>query len=337
MLSSSALFWTVIAAAFCWLIAATQIRALWKTVRDRSASGHWSVTQGRITISKIGVSPAHPAGRDPVDAGAMLRYRYQVAGKDYEGDGCMIGGKSRTMGLLAKALIKKFPQGKPVEVYYDPADPAKSTLEPKRRGSALTAMVFLAVFGFIAGILTAHAVAGKMLMMSNGLPVFALGLPSAALMVALISFAVYFMALRQSKASASWPTTQGEIVSSKVVREEERVERDGESTVDITYRPEIRFGYRVGGRDYSSDSWKIGMAVSSGSPTYAETIVARYPAGRSVAVHYDPARPDEAVLEPSNRDGAGLMLVSGCAFGLVGMLFMWLFTHGHWVNAATGT
>jgi hypothetical protein len=131
-------------------------------------------------------------------------------------------------------------------------------------------------------------------------------------------------------------------VSSKVVREEERVQREDdqgrlESTVDVTYRPEIRFSYRIGGHDYSAETWKPGVAVSSGSPKYAETIVARYPSGRSVAVHYDPAHPDTAVLELSNREGAGLMLVFGFAFGLAGVLFMWLFTHGHWVNAATGT
>jgi hypothetical protein len=43
-----------------------------------------------------------------------------------------------------------------------------------------------------------------------------------------------------------------------------------------------------------------------------------------------------AVLEPANRDGAAAPLVFGLVFGLAGTLFMWLMTHGHWVNAATG-
>ena len=41
MLSSNALLWTAIFAAVCWLIAAGQIYALWKMVRDRSAGRHW--------------------------------------------------------------------------------------------------------------------------------------------------------------------------------------------------------------------------------------------------------------------------------------------------------
>jgi hypothetical protein len=39
----------------------------------------------------------------------------------------------------------------------------------------------------------------------------------------------------------------------------------------------------------------------------------------------------------ANREGAGVVLAVGVAFGLVGTLFMWLMTHGQWVNAATGS
>ena len=60
-----------------------------------------------------------------------MRYHYRVGGKDYEGDGFKIGGKSRAGGLVAKALIKKYPECRDVDVYYDPADPARSSLEEK--------------------------------------------------------------------------------------------------------------------------------------------------------------------------------------------------------------
>jgi hypothetical protein len=337
MLSSTALIWTAIAAAVCWFIAINQIYALWKMIGDKSSQRHWSVTRGKITISKLGVSATHPSGRDPADAGAMMRYHYRVGAKDYEGDGFQIGGKSRTMGLIAKALVKKYPAGKPVDVYYDPAAPTKSALEQKGKGSAPTTIVFLVVFTAIAGILTAHAIAGKMIMMSNGLPMFALGLPVAALLVAAGSFAAYFIQRRERKASASWPTTQGQIISSRIVEEEERRrDDDGDERISTIYRPDVRFAYRVDATNYATDTWKPGGTMGSGSPKYAEKVVARYAAGQSVAVHYDPAHPDVAVLEPANRDGAALPLVFGFAFGLAGALFMWLFTHGHWVNAATG-
>jgi len=337
MLSSTALMWTVIVAAVCWFLAANQIYALWKMVGDKSSQRCWSVTAGTITISKLGVSATQPAGRDPADAGAMMRYHYRVGAKDYEGDGIQIGAKSRAMGLIAKALIKKYPAGKPVDIYYDPADPAKSALEPKGKGSLAGTTVFLVVFAAIAGILTAHAVAGKMIMMLNGLPMFALVLPSAALLVAAGSFVAYFVARRERKASASWPTTQGQIISSRVVdKTEHSRDDDGDVRESTTYRPDIRFAYRVNGTNYAGDTWKPGGSVGLGSPKHAEDIVARYAAGQSVFVYYNPAHPDVAVLEPANRDGAAVPLVFGVVFGLAGALFMWLMTHGHWVNAATG-
>jgi hypothetical protein len=176
-----------------------------------------------------------------------------------------------------------------------------------------------------------------MIMMSNGLPMFALGLPSAALLVAVGAFVVYFIQRRDFKASASWPAIPGQIVSSKIIEETERSrDDDGREREDTTYRPDIRFAYRAGNNDYTTDTWKLGGIVGSGSPKYAEGIVGRYATGQSVTVYYDPARPDVAVLEPANRDGAFMPLIFAAAFGFAGVLFMWLFTHGHWVNAATG-
>src|SRR3977135_1424845 len=135
MLSSTALMWTAIVAAVCWFVAANQIYALWKMVGDKSSQRYWAVAPGKITISRLGVSATHPSGRDPADAGAMMRYHYRVGAKDYEGDGFQIGGTMRKMGPGAKALVKKSPAGKPVDVYYDPIAPARSALEPKGKGS----------------------------------------------------------------------------------------------------------------------------------------------------------------------------------------------------------
>jgi hypothetical protein len=267
----------------------------------------------------------------------MMRYQYRVGAKDYEGDGFQIGGKSRAVGLIAKALIKKYPEGRSVDVYYDPADPARSALEQKGSVTTPTTIVFLVVFTAIAGILTAHAIAGKMIMMSNGLPMFALGLPSTALLIAVGAFVIYFIQRRDFKASASWPAIPGQIVSSKIIVETERRRDDvGREREDTTYRPDIRFAYRAGDNDYATDTWKLGGIMGSGSPKYAEGVVGRYAAGQTVTVYYNQAHPDVAVLEPANRDGASMPLIFAAAFGFAGVLFMWLFTHGHWVNAATG-
>lgn len=338
MLSSTALIWTIVIAAVCWLIAIGQLRALYRSVGDSSAQRRWSVTQGKITASRVGAAPTHPSGLDPAEAGAVMRYRYRVGGKDYEGDGFQIGGKIRAGGLIAKALVKKYPEGRDVDVYYDPADPARSALDRKDSVTRPTIVVFVILFTAIAGMLTAHAIAGKMIIMPNGLPMFVLGLPSAALLVAAGAFVAYFNQRRDFKASASWPSIPGKIVSSNIIEDIERSrDDDGRETESTTYRPDIRFAYHVGDAYYTADTWKVGGIVGSSSPKYAQGVVARYPAGRGVKVYYNPASPDVAVLDPANRDGAALPLIFGLAFGLAGVLFMWLFTHFHWINAATGT
>ena len=336
MLSPTALLWTQIVAAICSGLALLLLRAIWKNLRDRSRS--WSKTRGRVAVSQAGAAPTHPAQGNVTETGVVIRYRYRVGDKDYEGDPAQIGGKSRAMGLMAKALLKNFPEGKEVDVYYDPSNPARASLQPHDKSGLVPSLVFFVVFGSIGGILTAHAIAGKMIMMANGLPLFALALPIAAIMVGLAAFGSYFAGRRAAKASAAWPTTPGAIISARVVEERERVtDDDGRDEVESTYRPDIRFGYRVGADEYTNDTWKPGKVVSSGSPKYAESVVARYPVGQSVPVYYNPARPEVAVLEPSNQGGAGVLLACGFAFSLVGLLFMWVMTHGQWVNAATGS
>jgi hypothetical protein len=334
MLSTTALIWTIIAAAVCWFFAVNQIYALWKTWRDHPGNRTWSVVAGRIAISRVGVSPTHPSGRDLAHAGAVIRYRYRVGDRDYEGDNIRIGGKSRSTGLLAKALTEKFPDGRPVEVYYDPADPSKSSLEMKGKGGSSGSIIFLIVFGAIAGILTAHAIAGKMIMMDNGLPMFALGMPIAMVLICFGCVALYISELRKSKASAAWPTTQGRIVDAKVVEHvETRTDDDGDESTSTVYRPDIRYSYRVDGADHTADTWKGRVRYSTGSPKYAEGVVARYPVGQTVTVHYDPADPGMGVLEPGNRDGATVPLIVGIVFGLVGMLFLWAMIAAEWVQA----
>jgi hypothetical protein len=162
------------------------------------------------------------------------------------------------------------------------------------------------------------------------------------LLVGAGAFAAYFVERRKRAEAASWPVTEGRIVLSKVVEEETQVEHEGsdgrtEMRTEILYRPEIRFAYRVGAADYSADSWKPGATMTYGTPKRAESVVGRYAAGQTVPVYYDPAHPDRAVLEPGNREGALAGLVVGIAFSLAGALFMWLMTHGQWINAATGS
>jgi hypothetical protein len=135
-------------------------------------------------------------------------------------------------------------------------------LEQKGSDTKPTTVVFLVVFVGIAGILTAHAIAGKMIMMSNGLPMAAPFLPAAALLAAFGAVVMDFIQRRDFKASASWPTIPGQIVRCKIIEETERRrdDDDGRERISTTYRPDIRFVYRVGDADYTTNSRSSGVS-----------------------------------------------------------------------------
>ena len=127
--------------------------------------------------------------------------------------------------------------------------------------------------------------------------------------------------------SRAWPTTTG------VIRAAALKTAFAKPNMAPWFSPFVCYSYRVDGADYTADTWKGRMRYSSGSPKYAEGVVARYPAGQTVTVHYDPTDPGMGILELGNHDGAGVALTVGIVFGLVGALFLWAMTQAEWVQA----
>ncbi|HEX8271049.1 MAG TPA: DUF3592 domain-containing protein [Longimicrobiaceae bacterium] len=99
-------------------------------------------------------------------------------------------------------------------------------------------------------------------------------------------------ALRRGLLTRSWARAEGRVVRSAVARE---TEATGEGTVDV-YRAEVRYRYEAAGAARTGSAVR---ADDGGSPSRsrAERTAARYPEGARVAVFYDPADPDRAVLE----------------------------------------
>ncbi|MCA9954172.1 MAG: DUF3592 domain-containing protein [Anaerolineales bacterium] len=118
--------------------------------------------------------------------------------------------------------------------------------------------------------------------------------------------------LQNARVSESWPATDGEILSS-VVRED--TDEDGTSYFgDVTYR------YFVADVAYTSDNVSFGQY--GGERDHAEEIVARYPAGSGVTVHYDPADPETAVLEPGVTWSSYFMLAMGALFTCIPIIVL---------------
>jgi hypothetical protein len=90
--------------------------------------------------------------------------------------------------------------------------------------------------------------------------------------------------------SRRWPTTEGTIISNRLVGQKFK-EYDGDFYTHIDVY--IRYEYSVNKIPYSS------MSVNAiDSPFYPSHIADRYPVGKDVIVYYNPKDPFDAVLEP---------------------------------------
>ena len=87
----------------------------------------------------------------------------------------------------------------------------------------------------------------------------------------------------------SWPTAQGKVLESRL-----REDQDSEGKTWAVY---IQYEYWANGDTWCSDVWRL-EAGSSSFTGAMEKVIARYPAGSSVTVYYNPDAPNDAMLEP---------------------------------------
>lgn len=125
-------------------------------------------------------------------------------------------------------------------------------------------------------------------------------------LVAAVLIAIGWINHRRAQATLAWPASPGQVLAAVVGVQ------SGEN--GPTYFPRITYTYNVNGQTYQNDRLVIGGGIS-GNRGPAEQIVARYPAGSSVPVYFNPANPQEAVLE--RRSGSTRFLVGLGAFLLL--------------------
>ena len=94
----------------------------------------------------------------------------------------------------------------------------------------------------------------------------------------------------KAQRAIGWPGVTGKVLESFVNKE------------DGMYKPEIRYEYRAYGEYHIADCWRLGATASSWGKASSKRAVAKYPAGASVTVFFNPERPREAVLEPGQTD-----------------------------------
>jgi hypothetical protein len=87
----------------------------------------------------------------------------------------------------------------------------------------------------------------------------------------------------------------------------------GTRRTDTTYSAKLTFGYKVNGRDYSTQTVQFGRALGSGDFSEAAVLLLQYPPGTRVDIHHHPADPSIAVVKPGVNVEVILYLVVGLA------------------------
>jgi hypothetical protein len=139
------------------------------------------------------------------------------------------------------------------------------------------------------------------------------------IIAAIICFGVgggiyFFMgdSFKQAYASMSWPTVQGQVVSSEL-----REHRDSDG--DIMYNADVRYAYRVDNQNYENTMITM-MDGSTSVRASVQNTVYKYKAGTTVTIYYDPANPAFALLEPGIKGGVLILGAVMLCFPAVGLL-----------------
>ena len=124
--------------------------------------------------------------------------------------------------------------------------------------------------------------------------------------------------------SRSWPTVKGTIVQSVVAK--------SGSGSKVKYSPVIEYRYEVDGRTAQGSRLRAAPTGSDDTPDReeVESILKLYPQGSEVTVHYDPERPDRALLRPGDTTGAMYYLMMGGWVFLVSLYMLVRAMRGRW-------
>lgn len=129
----------------------------------------------------------------------------------------------------------------------------------------------------------------------------------------LIFLIVALRSRQKAKTSKGWPTAPGTVTAASL-QEHRDIDEDG--SVSYTYEPVVQYRYTVMGDEF------VGSRIAFGANTFgraqAEQKVNAYPPGAAVTVHYNPDKPEEAVLE-TQAAGGNVFLIVGIIFTLIAL------------------
>jgi len=129
---------------------------------------------------------------------------------------------------------------------------------------------------------------------------------------------IAYRGIEEARQSLQWPKAPGKIVRSGVdvsVHRERRRDLDRRKKETRSYSAAIEYAFSVNGQTIAGSRITV-ITEQFGSKNWAEATSQKFPVGADVTVSYNPAKPEECVLEPGRWGGAGFLLILAGVFGL---------------------
>ncbi len=120
---------------------------------------------------------------------------------------------------------------------------------------------------------------------------------------------------QHAQESQRWLTTDGLITLREAAVSQTS---DTSGNASASYYPRVEYEYTVMGTQYHGTRIAFGAVKNYPQQADVQAVLARYPEGATVAVHYNPNQPEDAVLEQS-APAANLALVIGVIFLVVAL------------------
>lgn len=283
----------------------------------------WLSAEGKVTSSRSEarrVDKSSGTGRDRVVDYEMrnfatVGYSFKANGQRQTGNRISIGHDVGNYQVEEK--LARYPVGKVVTVFYDPAKPTNNVLERDIATKSFeTAILIGALVAVIAlfFVLSTEDIGG---LLQRYIPDHGQGSASTllvgmAVFAALLGYSIY----QRGQATFAWPTVEGVVASSAV----DTVQIQWAGTLGMrhvrnAFRSRTIYGYTVNGVAYQSDRVSYGAQVYATFRLLAKQSAGRFAAGDNVEIYYNPAAPSEAVLV---RGAPGQWLIWVVVAGLCG-------------------
>ncbi len=123
-------------------------------------------------------------------------------------------------------------------------------------------------------------------------------------------------------ASVNWPTAPGVVLHSDTTRDVTKGTR--RTAASVTFSTKTLVQYSVNGQTYTTNILHFGQTLGSSDKSEAALQALRYPAGKEVAVSYNPSNPAVAAVRPGLHSAAFWLSGAGLAFLLPAVLCMFL-------------